>query len=204
MTADAVDPPPDAPFDDVRIDGVQAPTTRATDRSPDRADSLFERTYPAAVGVARRVLDRDGVVLDSSRPLAEEVAMEAFVRCSSSPVRDDHHGAAKIISQVADSCLDRLVGHPGTVPLHPELLGADIEFDGMLPIAELQEALCDLRRRDRRVGVLALAGGLGPTEVASLLDLPLAETLRSLARIGTRLADGRRLGADHLVGTVPT
>jgi len=161
----------------------------------DDLETRFDSLYPAAVGLARRVLDRDGSALARSLPVAEELALDALVRAAGVGGTARTLRPGRVVALLADGCLERLVGHPGTVPLHPELLGPDIEFDGTLPMAELQEALCDLRRRDRRVGVLVLAAGLEPTQTAALLDLPLPETLRSLARIGTRLADGRRVRA---------
>jgi len=195
---------PSGPDHADRTDDASLSPHPAASGATDHIDRLFDRVYPSAVGVARRVLDRDGVALGSSLPLAEEIAMEAFVRCAGPQLRDDHRGVAKVMCRVADSSLDRIVGHPGMVPLHPELLGAEVEFDGWLPISELQQALCDLRRTDRRVGVLALAAGFTPTEVSALLDLALDETLRRLARVGVRLADGRRLGADlSPMGTPP-
>jgi hypothetical protein len=161
--------------------------------TPDGEDRRFDTWYAATVGLARRVLDRDGAALGASLPLAEEIATEALVRTGGAPDPADDGHSARLVAFVADATLEHLVGHPGSVPLHPELLGADIDFDGELPMAELQEALCDLRRRDRRVGLLVLGAGLRPVEAAALLGLSLTDTLRCLARVGTRLADGRRV-----------
>ena len=189
---------------DVPLTGVEASDERGRARSraraPDALDLLFDAAYPAAVGIARRVLDPQRQVLTSSLPAAEEIAQDAFARLGPSGHRDRSAATAALMSRVADGCVDRLVGHPGSVELHPEVLGPDLDVDGRLPLAELQEALCDVRRRDRRVGLLVLGAGLSPVEVSSLLRLPLEETLRCLARVGTRLADGRRIGVAPLPG----
>lgn len=204
MSSGPVDPTTVVTLTGAAQDDEPATGRRRRERAPDGFDRLFDAAYPSAVGLARRVLDRDGAALASSVPLAEQIVQEAFARADGHHLRDDVRGTSRLMARVADSCLDRLVGHPGTVPLHPELLGPDIEFDGELPIAELQQALCDLRRRDRRVGLLVLAAGLRPVEVAALLDLPLEEVLRCLARVGTRLADGRRvLHSNHFAGMQP-
>lgn len=201
MTATPVGPTTDVTLTGATHDDDAATAAGRRVRAADGFDRLFDAVYPSAVGLARRVLDRDSEALASSMPVAEQIAQEAFARADGRHLRDDVRGTARIMARVADSCLDRLVGHPGRVPLHPELLGPDIEFDGELPMSELQEALCDLRRRDRRVGLLVLAAGLSPVEVAALLDLPLDETLRGLARVGTRLADGRRVRSSaHFAG----
>ena len=127
----------------------------------------FERWYAPLVGLARRIVDPTATT-PASLDLSEQIVVER--------------------------CLDEMVGHPGTVPLHYEILGPDIDFDGELPVAELHGALTGMRRRDRRVGVLALAAGFSPTQVATLLQRPLDETIDRVARVCTRLADGRRIG----------
>ncbi|MHB1137473.1 MAG: hypothetical protein ACYC2O_00865 [Microthrixaceae bacterium] len=144
------------------------------------------------------MLDPRRSVPDSSVPAAEQIAQDAFARVRSTGRTDARAATAALVACVADACVDRLVGHPGSVELHPEVLGPDLDFDGRLPLAELQEVLCDVRRRDRRVGLLVIGAGLRPMEVSSLLGLPLQETLRCLARVGTRLSDGRRVGVAHV------
>ena len=51
-----------------------------------------------------------------------------------------------------------------------------------------------MRRWDRRVGVLALAAGFSPAQIATLVRRPLDEVIERLGRVCTRLADGRRIG----------
>jgi DNA-directed RNA polymerase specialized sigma24 family protein len=191
----------DVPLTGLEADGDPARARRRT-RPADALEQLFDDAYPAAVGIARRVLDPDRRVPESSLPVAERIAQEAFARLGVSTARRGRTAAvAALVARVADGCIDQLVGHPGSVEVHPELLGPDLDVDGRLSLAELQEALCDLRRRDRRVGLLTIGAGLSPLEAATALGLPLDETLRCLARVGTRLADGRRVGVAPLPGS---
>ncbi|UDY36419.1 hypothetical protein [Dermatobacter hominis] len=85
-----------------------------------------------------------------------------------------------------------------------QLLPADLLEDGVgaewdvhgLALWELQEALSGARRVDRRVGVVCLGCGLPPWQAAALLGMAPAAVDESLARIGTRLADRRRVSAE--------
>jgi DNA-directed RNA polymerase specialized sigma24 family protein len=173
----------------------------AGDEPPERSafDEWFERDYPLVVGLCRRILDL-GATVDASLAVAEDVALEVFTRVRRHRPAGDGSETVVLIEHALDECLERMVGHPGTVALHPELLETDLDVDGLLPLAELQETLADLRRTDRRIGLLALGGGYSPTEVALLLDHPLEEVLSRLGRISVRLADGRRIGHADPVG----
>jgi hypothetical protein len=172
-------------------------------------DLLFARTYPAVVGLARRVLDRDRTVPSASDPVAEEVAVESLTRARVHHLRDTDRSTHRIVGWAAELCLDRLIGHPGRVAL-PEgaraddLLPADLLEDGVgaewdehgLALWELQEALSGARRVDRRVGLVCLGAGLPPWQTAALLGMERDEVDESLARIGVRLADRRRVSAE--------
>lgn len=156
-------------------------------------DEWFRRDYPLVVGLCRRILDL-GQAIDSSLVLAEEIAVQAFTRMRFAKLPGDGSETTEIMVMALDECLEHMVGHPGTVALHHELLGGDIDFDGLLPLSELHETLAGMRRGDRRVGLLALGAGYSPAEVAVLLEEPLDEVLARLARVSVRLADGRRIG----------
>ena len=153
----------------------------------------FDRWYGPLVGLARRILDPSAATT-ASLVSAEQIVVDAFVARRFTIGADEPSDVAHLVGDVAEHCLDAMVGHPGTVPLHYEILGPDIDFDGELPLAELQGALNGMRRWDRRVGVLALAAGLSPSQVATLLRRPLDEVIDRVARVCTRLADGRRIG----------
>ncbi len=153
----------------------------------------FDRWYGPLVGLARRVLDPTTATA-ASLERAEQIVVDVFVARRFTVGADEPSDVAHLVGDVAEHCLDAMVGHPGSVPLHYEILGPDIDFDGELPLAELHGALNGMRRRDRRVGVLALAAGFSPSQVATLLRRPLDEVIDRVARVCTRLADGRRIG----------
>lgn len=172
-------------------------------------DLLFARTYPAIVGLARRVLDRDRVAGAASDAMVDEIAVESMARARVHHLADTDRSTARIVGWAADLCLARLVGHPGRVALPAgagadELLPADLLEDGVgaewdehgLALWELQEALSGARRQDRRVGVLCLGCGMPPAQTAVLLDLTDGQVLQSLHRVGVRLADRRRVSAE--------
>lgn len=180
----------------------------------ERFDRWFTRDYPAMVGVARRVLDRD-LRSPASARAAQDIVIEAFSRLRWSRRRD---GAATgaLLRRTLDGCMDGLVGHPGVVTMPPDVVGTNLGPDGSLPLWELHDALASMRSGDHHVGLIALAGGYSPTDTAALLQRPLEEVLSRLARIGTRISDARRLGlvvpsgrprrepAEHADATRPT
>lgn len=153
----------------------------------------FDRWYGPVVGLARRIIDPSGAT-PASLVTAEQVVVDAFAAHRYAIGDHESDDVAQLVCDVADRCLDTMVGHPGTVPLHYEILGPDIDFDGALPLAELHGALNGMRRWDRRVGVLALAAGFSPAQIATLVRRPLDEVIERLGRVCTRLADGRRIG----------
>lgn len=172
-------------------------------------DLLFERACPGVVGLARRVLDPDREAPALSDPVAEEVVVEAFSRARVHHLGYGERAEQRVVAWAADLCLDRLIGHPGRVMLPvgaraDDLLPADLLEDGIgsewdvhgLELWELQEALAGARRVDRRVGVVCLGAGMEPPETASLLGLTLPEVRSALERIGTRLADRRRVAVE--------
>ena len=153
----------------------------------------FDRWYGPLVGLARRILDPT-TATSASLESAEQLVVDVFIARRFTVGADEPTDVAHLVGDVAEHCLESMVGHPGTVPLHYEILGPDIDFDGELPLAELHGALNGMRRWDRRVGVLALAAGFSPSQVATLLRRPLDEVIDRVARVCTRLADGRRIG----------
>lgn len=183
--------------------------TNGSSRSGAGFDLLFERACAGVVGLARRVLDRNREAPSLSDPVADEVAVEAFARARVHHLGDNEHAMQKVVGWTADLCLEHLIGHPGRVPLPDgaradDLLPADLLEDGVgaewdvhgLALWELQEALAGARRTDRRVGVVCLGAGTAPGDAAVLLGLEEPEVRTSIARIGTRLADRRRVASE--------
>jgi len=160
------------------------------------AGTWFRMIYPAAVGLARRVLDPDASV-PASLSVAEELAVTAVagVRPPDAPQQIDR-ASTSALCRVVDLAGERLRGHPGSVPLHYVLDEEDLDvgFEGRLSLAELYDALVDAARWDRRVGLVAFAGSLSPREVALVFDLEVSEVDDRLERVAGRLADGRRIG----------
>lgn len=152
----------------------------------------FTRDYPRVVGVTRRVLD-PGERSPASLPTAEQIAVESFSRMRHTR-KPGAPATTTLLRRCLDGCMDALFGHPGSVPVHPELLGPEMPVDADLPLAELHDALATMRRADRHVGLLTLAAGYSPAATAALLQRPLDDVLERLARVATRLADARRLG----------
>lgn len=168
--------------------------------SADRAfREWFDRDYPRVVGVARRVLD-PAARTPASLQLAEDLTVESFSRLRWTRRRGSVATTA-LLRRTLDGCMDSLVGHPGELSVHPELLGPDMALDPALSVAELHGALATMRAPDRHVGLLALGGGYAPSSVALLLQRPLDEVLGRLARVGTRITDARRLGLAGPTGT---
>lgn len=180
-----------------------------SERARSEFDLLFDRTYPAVVGLIRRVLDRGRVAAASSDPVVEEVATEALTRAKVHRLNDTDRAAERVVGWAAELTVDQMIGHPGRVGLPvgaravdllpPDLLdgGVGSEWDDHgLALWELQEALAGARRVDRRVGVVCLGCGMPPAQTAVLLGLDAAAVASSLDRIGTRLADRRRVSAE--------
>lgn len=178
-------------------------------RTTSEFDLLFDRVYPAVVGLLRRVLDRSRIAPASSDPVVEEIAIEALTRAKVHHFADTDRAAERVVGWAADGCVDRLIGHPGRVALPAgaraeDLLPADLIDDGVgaewddhgLALWELQEALSGARRTDRHVGVVCLGSGMPPLQAAALLGLDRSAVAESLSRIGTRLADRRRVSAE--------
>lgn len=172
-------------------------------------DLLFERVYPAVVGIARRVLDRDRSAAPGSDRAADDIAVEVMTRARVHHFGDTDRAAEHIVGWTADACLTRIIGHPGRVALPAgaradDLLTADLLEDGVgaewdvhgLALWELQEALSGARRSDRRVGVLCLGCGLTPLHTAVVLGVTTDAVDASLARVGVRLSDRRRVSAE--------
>ena len=183
-------------------------TVAGRPRSSGDFDLLFARAYPAVVGLARRVLDRDHVAPSGSAAMTADVATEALTRARVQRLSDTDAALRRIMCWAADLCVGRLVGHPGRVALPDgakaeDLLPEDLIEDGVglewgqqgLPLAELQAALVGARRRDRRVGLVCLGAGLTPMHTSALLGLEPEDVERRLRRIGVRLADARRVDA---------
>ncbi|HPU39556.1 MAG TPA: hypothetical protein PLS63_08280, partial [Microthrixaceae bacterium] len=74
-------------------------------------------------------------------------------------------------------------------------VGTEWDVHG-LALWELQEALSGARRWDRRVGLLCLGCGLSPLHTAVVLGLKADAVTASLARVGVRLSDRRRVSAE--------
>lgn len=178
-------------------------------RNPSEFDLLFARAFPAVVGLARRILDRDRISPSASDPAAVEVAVESLSRARVHHLGDTDRAVERIVGWAADQCLQRIIGHPGRVALPTgaqadQLLPADLLEDGIgaewdahgIGLWELQEALSGARRSDRRVGVVCLGCGMPPMQSAALLGMELDDIGTSLGRIGTRLADRRRVSAE--------
>ncbi len=176
------------------VAGAGRPTDERAERHRDPVfTSRFERWYGPLVGLARHVLD-PGAATERSLERAEDIVVDVFGAHRHRGGSDESAEVAQLVAEVADGCLAAMVGHPGSVPLHYEILGPDVDFDGQLPLAELHGSLNGMRRIDRRIGVLALAAGFSPAQVATLLQRPLDDVIDRLARVCTRLADGRRIG----------
>ena len=192
----------DAAVAEAAVVGPDAP------RAPSEFDMLFLRAFPAAVGLARRVLDRDQVAAAGSNAMATDVATEALTRAAVQKLSDTDGAVRRIMGWTADLCVGRMVGHPGRVAL-PEgakaedLLPDDLLATGIgdewgrrgLPLSELQVTLVGSRRRDRRVGLVCLGAGLTPLHTAALLGMDKDDVDRRLRRIGIQLADRRRIDA---------
>lgn len=74
--------------------------------------------------------------------------------------------------------------------------GSTSSGDGVpatLRLSDLQASLSAMRRTDRRVGLVVLAGGFSPAEAAALLGTGVRDVGVRLGRVGRQLADRRRL-----------
>jgi DNA-directed RNA polymerase specialized sigma24 family protein len=197
--------------------GTATPPAGVPGTAPTEFNVLFTRAYPAVVGFLMRVLDRHRQVPSASLARSEDLATEALARARVQGLSDSERSLARIFGWTADLCLPHLVGHPGRVPLPADLEPSDLLPEDMvdggagdelrhegLPLDELQVALMGLPRRTRRVGVACLGAGLGIAETASILGLPREDVRGRVRRIGTRLADRRRVDPGLLsVGAGP-
>ncbi len=162
-------------------------------RSHPAQEDDFDLLFPIAVGLGRRILDREGHDLERSVATAEELAVNVFVELPR-PLRQDEKTLSRICCEMADVCLEALLGDQSLVSVPLGLLPAETGFFGELPLCELQATLSEMRRSDRRVGLLVFAAGLSPSQAASALGLSLDRALSSINRIGKRFHDRQVLG----------
>ncbi|CAB5067614.1 MAG: hypothetical protein F2942_06505 [Actinobacteria bacterium] len=156
-------------------------------------DEDFDLLFPIAVGLGRRILDREGRDLQRSVATAEELAVNVFVDLPR-PLRQDEKTFSKMCAEMADVCLEALLGDQTVVSVPLGLLPPETGFLGELPLRELQATLSEMRRSDRRVGLLVFAAGLSPAQAASALGVSLDRALSSINRIGKRFHDRQVLG----------
>ena len=166
------------------------------------ADAAFEMLYPIAVGLGRRILDRDGLNLSHSLPIAEDIAIQVFVQLPRKLVLEQK-SVSRICRLVADGCLEALLGDQTWVSVPRELLPPETGFSGELPLRELEATLSEMRRSDRRVGLVVFAAGLTPSHAASVLGIGLDKALSSINRISKRLHDRQVLGLGPKFGDRP-
>ena len=184
----------------------------AVDREPDPFDALFERAYPAVIGIVVRIIDRDRESADALR-IGREVATEVLVTARSKHLDDADDSMTRVVGWTLDRCLGLLDGIDVRVPLPPGITAADLadadvlaEGAGLewtlegLALDELRIALRDLPARVRRVGLLCLGAGLSLEDTAALLDLRGDEATAALAEVGERMCVRRR--TEHGVVTL--
>lgn len=152
----------------------------------------FLAEYPRLVGLARAVLD-PAVTTRASLPACEDLVLDVLASRRRSGRTVDGDTTRRAVVAVLDVCAGRLLGHPGEVSPGEEVRSALQLNDGRLCLAELGELVTDLRRTDRHVALLCVAAGFEPGEADVLLGVPPGTALTSLARVGTRCRDRRRL-----------
>lgn len=168
------------------------------------ADALFERVYPAVVGLVLRVVDRSGRDRESQRLAAAE-AVEVMVWARWRRLPDTDGSVARIAGRVLDRCVSLIEHRADRVPLPggvsiEDLVDDDVLDDGAghewgtagVRLDELHAVLAGADRRARRVGACVLAAGLPLEDAAALLDLRGDETVAALATVGERLTAHRR------------
>ena len=176
----------------------------AENREPDPFDALFERVYPAIVGIVVRIIDRDQVSADGLR-IGRDVATDVLVTARAKHLDDADDSVTRVVSWALDRCLGLLDGIDARVPLPPgitasDLADADVLADGAglewtlegIALEELRIALRDLSARCRRVGLLCLGAGLSLEDASALLDLRGDEATAALAEVGERMCLRRR------------
>ena len=176
----------------------------AVDRGPEPFDALFQRAYPAVIGIVVRIIDRDLTSADALR-VGRDVATDVLTVARSKHLDDTDESVTRVVSWAADRCLGLLDGLETRVPLPPGITAADLadadvlaEGAGLewtvegMALEELRIALRDLPARVRRVGLLCLGAGLSLEDTAALLDLRGDEATSALAEVGERMCVRRR------------
>lgn len=192
---------------DVEMDDSIGPTTGIAPDDHRLAagfDALFDRVYPALVGLARRVAD-PGRSDPGSRSVATDVAVEVMAWGRRRRLDDSDRSVSRLVGRTLDRSLTLLEDPPHLCPLPPDLEPSDLLDADVLPpdverswstlgipSRELRTALVDVDRRVRRVGLASLGAGLSLEDVAALLDLRGDEALDALAEVAERLTVRRR------------
>ena len=181
--ADRPGPPPDAPA-----------------RRRASVDLMVGRCLDPAMGVCLRAFDREGRDAARWRQESREVVSRALRLSARKRLAADDRAVHDVMRRVSEIGLDRLIGHPGSVPLPAGvdlglLLTSGITAEqvapgGRLGLAELQDAMAASRSSDREVAFVVLAAGLEPDDAATLLGRGVDDVSASLGRAGRRLSEG--------------
>lgn len=166
--------------------------TPSADHANDAFCDWFMQDYPRVVGLVRRVIDPEQAA-GASLEASETLARDAFAQHRwSLPTEDRDRDLTKVIGAALDAALGLLDGHPGSVPPTAGLAQ-------VVPIARLHDVLRGLRRHDRRVGLLAFAGGFSALEIAMLLERPLTDVNTRVGSVRRRIEQAGAASATVLV-----
>lgn len=155
-------------------------------RDPRALEALYQRHVPVVLGLARRVLNDQG--------LAEEVAQEVFLRLWNEPQRfDANRGTLKgFLARQAHSRSVERVRSEEARRRREARYEREVVTDAPVPDQEvwgkvraegLRAALEDLSEGEREAIALAYFGGHSYREVAIRLNLPEG-TIKSRIRLG--------------------
>lgn len=162
------------------------------DTIADAFSAWFIEDYPRLVGLIRRVIDPRRSTA-ASTDAAETIARQAFGRHRwSLPTEDRDRDLTRVIGTALDASIQLLDGHPGSV-------APSAGLEGSLSLSRLHDAIRPLRRHDRRVGLLAFAGGFSPSEIALILERPLPEVTTRVASVRRRIEQAGAASATVLV-----
>lgn len=140
----------------------------------------FVQDYPRVVGLVRRVIDPQRTTA------ASLAAAEAIVQASfgahrwSLPTEDRDRDLTKVIGSALDRSIVLLDGHPGAV-------AASAGIATEVRLGRLHDVLRKLGRNDRRIGLLAYAGGFSPMEISLILERGLLDVTDRIAGVRRRI-----------------
>jgi hypothetical protein len=163
-------------------------------------DLMVQRCLDAAVGLACRSLDPDGLDPEGA-DTARRLVMRAISDSARKRISADDDSIRSVMRRTAELAMDALIGRqgsatPGTGVRLEEVLPDEAELSGVAPggrvsYAVLQDSLAAARATDRQLAYTVFAASVPLEDACTLLGIEPEEAHSAMLRIGRRLGDSQ-------------